>query len=61
MNTKDTTTAVQAIYRDLAERPIERACVQRTECCHFKLTGRTPFLTKVSMNECGSPGGMKMV
>jgi Fe-S-cluster containining protein len=38
--------AVRAIYRELAARPIERACVQRTECCHFKLTGRTPFLTK---------------
>ncbi len=46
MNPKDATAAVQAIYRDLAARPIERACVQRTECCHFKLTGRTPFLTK---------------
>ena len=46
MNPKDTATAVQTIYRELAARPIERACVQRTECCHFKLTGRTPFLTK---------------
>jgi Fe-S-cluster containining protein len=46
VNPKDATAAVQAIYRDLAARPIERACVQRTECCHFKLTGRTPFLTK---------------
>lgn len=46
MNPKDTTAAVQTIYRELAARPIERACVQRTECCHFKLTGRTPFLTK---------------
>ena len=46
MNSKDTTAAVQTIYRELAARPIERACVQRTECCHFKLTGRTPFLTK---------------
>jgi Fe-S-cluster containining protein len=38
--------AVRAIYRDLATRPIERACITRTECCHFRLTGRTPFLTK---------------
>jgi Fe-S-cluster containining protein len=38
--------AVQAIYRELAERPIERNCIQRTECCRFRLTGRTPFLTK---------------
>ena len=37
---------VRAIYDELAARPIERDCVRRTECCHFKLTGRTPFLTK---------------
>lgn len=38
--------AVRAIYQELATRPIERACVTRTECCRFRLTGRTPFLTK---------------
>src|SRR5260221_11676198 len=38
--------AVRAIYEELANRPIERACITRTECCHFRLTGRTPFLTK---------------
>jgi Fe-S-cluster containining protein len=38
--------AVKTIYRELAERPIERNCIQRTECCRFRLTGRTPFLTK---------------
>ncbi len=38
--------AVQQIYRDLATRPIERNCIARTECCRFRLTGRTPFLTK---------------
>jgi Fe-S-cluster containining protein len=37
---------VRAIYTELATRPIERACTLRTECCHFKLTGRTPYLTK---------------
>jgi Fe-S-cluster containining protein len=37
---------VREIYADLARRPIERNCVRLTECCHFKLTGRTPFLTK---------------
>ena len=37
---------VKVIYRDLAARPIERNCVRRTECCHFRFTGRTPFLTK---------------
>ena len=38
--------AVKTIYRELAERPIERNCIQRTDCCRFRLTGRTPFLTK---------------
>ncbi len=38
--------AVEEIYRELASRPIERNCEMRTECCRFKLTGRTPFLTK---------------
>ncbi len=37
---------VKAVYRELAQRPIERACERRTECCQFKLTGQTPYLTK---------------
>ena len=37
---------VRHVYVDLAQRPIERNCVRRTECCHFKLTGRTHHLTK---------------
>ncbi len=37
---------VRQVYSDLARRPIERNCVRKTECCHFKLTGRTPYLTK---------------
>ena len=37
---------VRAVYSDLAARPIDRRCTLRTECCHFKLTGLTPFLTK---------------
>lgn len=37
---------VQAVYNDLTTRPIERDCMRRTECCHFRLTGRTPYLTK---------------
>lgn len=38
--------AVRKIYDELARRPIERACITRTDCCRFRLTGRTPFLTK---------------
>jgi Fe-S-cluster containining protein len=37
---------VRQVYVDLAQRPIERNCLRKTECCHFKLTGRTPHLTK---------------
>ncbi len=39
-------TEVRAIYAELAKRPLERACIARTECCQFKLTGLTPHLTK---------------
>jgi len=38
--------AVKEIYRELTTRPIERSCIHRTECCQFRLTGRTPFLTR---------------
>ena len=37
---------VRRVYADLAARPIDRNCVRLKECCHFKLTGRTPCLTK---------------
>ncbi len=37
---------MRQVYADLAARPIERNCVRLKECCHFKLTGRTPYLTK---------------
>ncbi|HWB57931.1 MAG TPA: YkgJ family cysteine cluster protein [Chthoniobacteraceae bacterium] len=37
---------VRAIYGELASRPVERNCIGRTDCCRFKLTGRTPWLTR---------------
>src|SRR4051812_35250532 len=37
---------VRQVYADLAQRPIERNCTRLAECCHFNLTGRTPYLTK---------------
>jgi Fe-S-cluster containining protein len=37
---------VDAIYRELETRPVERNCLRRGECCQFKLTGKTPFLTR---------------
>jgi uncharacterized protein len=42
---KESLDEVRAVYRDLENRPVERACTRLTECCHFKLTGRTPQLT----------------
>jgi uncharacterized protein len=37
---------VRRVYADLAGRSIHRNCIRRTECCQFKLTGRTPYLTR---------------
>ena len=37
---------VREVYRDLATRPIARSCTLRTECCQFRITGKTPYLTK---------------
>src|SRR5947207_4449528 len=37
---------VRQVYIDLAQEPIQRNCLRKTECCHVKLTGRTPYLTK---------------
>jgi len=37
---------VRQVYLDLAQKPIQRNCVRKTECCQFKLTGRTPYLTR---------------
>lgn len=36
---------VREVYAQLEARPIERSCSRLKECCHFKLTGRTPYLT----------------
>jgi Fe-S-cluster containining protein len=45
-DTREALAEVRAVYAELAQRPVERACTLRTECCHFKLTGLTPYLTK---------------
>lgn len=37
---------VRAVYADLARRPLQRACTALADCCRFRLTGRTPFLTR---------------
>ncbi len=46
MAAADALAAVRQIYAELAARPVERQCLRRTECCQFKLTGLTPYLTK---------------
>ena len=43
---QDALAAVDGVYRRLAERPLERACTLRTECCRFQLTGMVPYLTR---------------
>ena len=42
----DALVKVRAVYADLANRPAERQCIARTQCCQFRLTGLTPELTK---------------
>lgn len=43
---KNALDEVRQVYVDLGARPVERNCRRLQECCHFKLTGRTPYLTK---------------
>jgi len=38
-------TGVREVYAELAARPVERNCIRRTECCQFRHTGCTPWLT----------------
>lgn len=38
--------AVREVYSALAIRPIARNCTGVSQCCRFRLNGRTPFLTK---------------
>jgi len=37
---------VRSVYAELSLRPVERNCLQRTECCQFRLTGKVPQLTR---------------
>lgn len=37
---------VRAVYADLEQRPVERACTRLTECCQFKRTGLVPSVTR---------------
>jgi Fe-S-cluster containining protein len=37
---------VLEIYAEWQRRPIQRNCTGIADCCRFKLTGRTPYLTR---------------
>jgi Fe-S-cluster containining protein len=37
--------AVRAVYAELAQRPLRRRCTGLADCCRFRVTGRTPYLT----------------
>jgi Fe-S-cluster containining protein len=37
---------VRAIYAEWATRPLVRNCTGIADCCRFKQTGRTPYLTR---------------
>lgn len=45
MGDAEAIAAVASVYAELENRPVERACTRLTECCQFKLTGKTPYLT----------------
>ncbi|MCA1963254.1 MAG: YkgJ family cysteine cluster protein [Prosthecobacter sp.] len=37
---------ITAIYTALEQRALPRACTGQAGCCHFRITGRTPQLTR---------------
>lgn len=37
---------VREIYAEWQCRPLERDCTGIADCCRFRLTGRTPYLTR---------------
>ena len=43
---EDALSAVRSVYGDLSRRPLTRNCLQRTECCQFRITGKVPQLTR---------------
>ncbi len=46
MDTAVAARMVVEIYREWQDRPLERACTGLADCCRFRLTGRTPYLTR---------------
>lgn len=46
VDTEDAAHLVMEIYREWQKRPLDRGCTGMADCCRFKLTGRTPYLTR---------------
>lgn len=36
---------LRSIYAEIERRPVQRDCILRTGCCHFRLTGKMPLVT----------------
>ena len=45
-NSRVLRAAVKAIYAELEQLRVQRTCTGIADCCHFRLTGRTPYLTR---------------
>lgn len=45
-STRDAEKEVRRIYAEWEQRPLERHCTGIARCCHFRLNGRTPYLTR---------------
>jgi len=43
---RESQAEVEQVYRELDTRPIERQCTGLGDCCRFRLTGETPYLTR---------------
>jgi Fe-S-cluster containining protein len=39
--------ALRAIYAEIEQRALPRQCEMRTTCCHFRVTGKTPVVTRI--------------
>lgn len=45
MSPQQAMPAVRSVYAELAQRPLRRGCTGIADCCRFRATGRTPYLT----------------
>jgi len=46
IDSEEAARLVKEIYHEWQQRPLERGCTGLADCCRFKLTGRTPYLTR---------------